>query len=217
MRLVKPKVELLDITENALKKIEKAGRNCYKSEDKITGGSAENFVKMILKRGHEAVIEHAVASYKFICDRGVANEIVRHRLFSYAQESTRYCNYKGGVQYIIPCWMDLEEQEIILSKGMPEFKLDENIWIMDMIHSENCYKFLLDHKWSPQQARSVLPHALKTEIIVTGNFREWRHFFKLRCAKASHPQMREVALMALENISNQVPIIFDDYKEEFLS
>ena len=107
MKLVKPSIEFLWMTDEPLftlrfRTIEQAGRTCYKSEDKITNDSAEHFVRRIMKMSHLAMIEHASASYRVICDRGVTHEIVRHRLFSYAQESTRYCNYKSGVTFIIP-------------------------------------------------------------------------------------------------------------------
>jgi thymidylate synthase (FAD) len=226
MQLVKPSVQLLWATIDPLKTIEQAGRTCYKSEDKISEGSAEKFVRMLIDRGHEAMIEHASMSMRFICDRGVTHEIVRHRLFSYAQESTRYCNYKGGVTFIIPCWMQdrLEEdtylwEECTFSisrangplRGLME---EDEIWLSAMIKSENSYLDLVSANQTPQQARSVLPNSLKTEIVVTGNLREWRHFFMLRCAKAAHPQMREVAFMALAIAKEQVPVIFDEYVTE---
>ena len=225
MRLVKPSIEFLDSTANPLQAIEWAGRTCYKSEDKITEDSAEGFVKMLLNRGHEAMIEHASASYRFVCDRGVTHEIVRHRLFSYAQESTRYCNYKGGVSFIIPPWVCIPERFIGIDvvptgdgleatkqdlKPAPASNTADHIWLRNIHHAGMDYNVTLDQGWTPQQARSVLPNSLKTEIVVTGNLREWRHFFKLRCAKAAHPQMREVALMALEDIKSRIPVVFDD-------
>ena len=205
--------------------IEVAGRNCYKSEDKITLNSAEKFVKMLLKRGHEAMIEHAMASYRVICDRGVSHEIVRHRLFSYAQESTRYCNYKGGVTFIIPPWVkgdwSIGEFNIewinrigkCTNHTPMNYLAGEDVgsfrWFCNMAIAERNYCNLLKDGWTPQQARSVLPNSLKTEIVITGNLREWRHFFKLRCDKAAHPQMREVANMILADIQKRIPIIFD--------
>ena len=219
MKLIKPSIECLWITPDPLGVIEQAGRTCYKSESKITPESAPKFVKMLLDRGHEAMIEHASASYRVICDRGVTHEIVRHRLFSYAQESTRYCNYKGGVTFIIPQWFSrpVREGEYLDFSDLSEdrvgqFTPPEISWLCMMLRNECDYQRLLSQGWSPQQARSVLPNSLKTEIVITGNLREWRHFFKLRTAQAAHPQMREVADMMLANIKNQVPIIFDDYK-----
>jgi thymidylate synthase (FAD) len=217
MKLVRPSVEFIWATENPLKVIELAGRTCYKSEEKITDGSALRFVKMLIDKGHEAIIEHASASYRFICDRGVTHEVVRHRLFSYAQESTRYCNYKGGVAFIIPSWLNgVRQGEFTyneLSSNDPSSSLDAplQIWLENMLHQEQVYKDLLQSGWQPQQARSVLPNSLKTEIIVTGNLRQWRNFFKLRCDKAAHPQMQEVVRMALEDIKGRIPLIFDDF------
>ncbi len=222
MKLIKPSVESLWLTEDALCIIEEAGRTCYKSEDNITRDSAPIFVQKILDRGHHAMIEHASASYRVICDRGVTHEIVRHRLFSYAQESTRYCNYKGGVTFIIPCWFEGKEDP---SHWGDTAKCS---WWDAMNVAEKSYLELLKKGWTPQQARSVLPNSLKTEIVVTGNLREWRHFFSLRCtpknipedkkingiyygADAPHPQMQEVANMILEDIRKQVPVLFDEF------
>lgn len=210
MRLAKPSIKFLWMTENPLKTIEAAGRTCYKSEDRITDSSAISFVKRLIDRGHFAMIEHASASYKIVCDRGVSHEIVRHRLFSYAQESTRYCNYKGGVEFIVPCWFedDFETRFYLdIEDGWPE---EENEWVNVMEMCEESYLTLLHCGWTPQQARSVLPNSLKTEIVVTGNLREWLHFFSLRCAKSAHPQMQEVANMLLMDIKERVQVIFDE-------
>ena len=188
----------------------------------ITAQSAEKFVKMLLKRGHEAMIEHASASYRVVCDRGVTHEIVRHRLFSYAQESTRYCNYKGGVTFIIPCWLneDLKKLEDVEATCDFEYYMEEFEglpteainWLHAMACTEIKYQIAIDNlKWTPQQARCFLPNSLKTEIVITGNFREWRHFFSLRCAKVAHPQMREIACLLLSDITKRIPILFDEY------
>ena len=215
MRLIKPYVEQISPVINGvefLKRIEQAGRVCYKSEERITDTSAFIFVEKLIKRGHDAMIEHAEnISMKFVCDRGVSHEIVRHRLFSFAQESTRYCNYSDNhVTYIIPCWMS----EHIKPKVYTEYEAvpyqDENDWLKLMWDIERLYKEFCMIGWQPQQARSILPNSLKTEIIVTGNLREWRHFFKLRTARDAHPQMREVANMALNILKPQIPIVFDD-------
>ena len=205
-------------TPRPLKTIERAGRTCYKSEDMITAQSSEKFVEMLLKRGHEAMIEHASASYRVICDRGVTHEIVRHRLFSYAQESTRYCNYKGGVTFIIPPWLagseECREGVYITPRDNPYGHL-VNIWFNQLFSAEAVYINLVKDSWTPQQARSVLPNSLKTEIVITGNLREWRHFFSLRCAKAAHPQMRETARLLLCDITKRIPILFDEYNVLF--
>lgn len=181
--------------------IEQCGRTCYKSEDKITEDSAHRFVKNIIQSGHEAVIEHFNITIKFICDRGVSHEIVRHRLASYCQESTRYCNYsqdKFGeeITVIKPCYLEEESSSY-------------DLWRRSCELSEMYYFSLLNKNCTPQEARAVLPNSLKTEVVMTANLREWRHFFKLRTAKAAHPQMREVAIMALNELKSKIPIIFD--------
>jgi len=202
-------------TKTPLRNIELAGRTCYKSEDRIIATSAAKFVRMLLDRGHEAMVEHASASYRVICDRGVTHEIVRHRLFSYAQESSRYCNYKGGVTFIIPCWFPPIEQGDYCYHRVNALDLSEEYidWLHAMLDCEAKYRHLMFKDWTPQQARSVLPNALKTEIVITGNLREWRHFFKLRCAKTAHPQMQEVANMVLADIRRRIAVIFDDIGE----
>jgi thymidylate synthase (FAD) len=216
MRLVKPSIEFLWATPNPLAVIEQAGRTCYKSEDKINATSSKVFAEKLLKLKHEAVIEHASASYRVVCDRGVTHEIVRHRLFSYAQESTRYCNYKGGVTFIIPEWMYGDECPPA-GNWNKEHGYDGPdafvTWMVAMQLAEQQYLTLLDSGWSPQQARSVLPNSLKTEIVITGNLREWRHFFMLRTASAAHPQMREVANMLLNDIAGRIPVIFDEFTQ----
>jgi thymidylate synthase (FAD) len=182
--------------------IEKAGRVCYKSEDKITDGSAEKFIRNIIKRGHEAVLEHGTIMIKFVCDRGVSHEIVRHRLATYCQESTRYCNYsqeKFGTQITViePCY---------LIPGTTPY----THWKNAMQYAESSYFALLEDGCSPQEARAVLPNSLKTEVVMTANVREWRHFFRLRCAPAAHPQMREVAKEAYALCNGLYPALFGD-------
>lgn len=198
MKIVEQNATLMWITPAPLQVIERAGRTAYKSEDKITEGSAEKFVRMILERGHETVIEHASASILFVTDRGVSHELVRHRLFSFTQESTRYCNYGSGKF----------EREITVIKP-PLHGEYEYLWRYAMVEAENRYLKMIDAGASPQIARSVLPNSLKTEIVVTGNFREWRHFFRLRTSKAAHPQMQELAGMALAILRERVPVVFE--------
>ena len=209
MLLVKPSATILQINGMALELIEAAGRTCYKSEDKITPDSAPAFAAMILKRGHESVIEHVGATVRFICDRGVSHEIVRHRIASYSQESTRYCDYEGGhVAFVIPPWVDVEPGEYDRPLGI--LRDADYGWFGSMLHAENYYKALREQDWRPEQARSVLPNSLKTEIVMTANLREWRHFFKLRTAPAAHPQMREVACPLLAQFRAAMPVLFDD-------
>ncbi|CDM69369.1 thymidylate synthase, flavin-dependent [Clostridium bornimense] len=206
MKIIEPYVELeSEINgEDILKTIEKVGRVCYKSEDRITEESAKRFVESLMKRGHESVIEHVSLSVRVVCDRGVTHEIVRHRVASYAQESTRYCNYgkdkfDNELTFINPCFWTGDED-----------KDKKDIWINTMKNIENQYLELLKIGATPEEARSILPNSLKTEIIITMNLREWRHFFKLRTSKAAHPQMRQVAFMILEVFKEKVPVIFDD-------
>ncbi len=199
-----------------LQHIEKIGRVCYKSEDKITedGESARKFVSMLLQRGHEAMIEHSSLSVKFIVDRGVSHELVRHRIASFAQESTRYCNY-GKEKFGSECiFIDLEGG-IKLDGKMKNISIGEitsllNEWVFAMEDAEKHYMKMLALGATPQIARSVLPNSTKTEITITANYREWRNFFKLRTEVAAHPQMREVTIPLLAELKERLPVIFDD-------
>ena len=204
MRIIKPNVEILDDLnpEEILKKLELCGRVCYKSEDKITPESAIKFISNIMKRGHESVIEHFTFSVKFIVDRGVSHEIVRHRIASYSQESTRYCNYsKDG----------FDSQITVIE---PSFLVNDTygyeIWERSCKQAEQAYFDMLNYGCTAQEARAVLPNSLKTELIMTANIREWRHFLKLRTSPAAHPQMREVVDMLLEQVNFILPVFFDD-------
>lgn len=200
MEIIKPNFIIEDEVdgEKILKSIERYGRTCYKSEDKISKDSAKKFVKMIINNGHESVLEHEKITVRIICDRGVTHEIVRHRIASYSQESTRYCNYKSrGIKVIKPIFFVESEEKY-------------DIWRKAMESAETAYNKLIELGSSPQEARSVLPNSLKTEIVVTYNLREWRHFFKLRCSKKAHPQMREVTLPLLEVFKQKIPVVFDD-------
>jgi thymidylate synthase (FAD) len=208
MKVIKPFfiIETPINGEDFLKLIEKAGRTAYKTEDKITVDSAKTFVKNILDRGHESVIEHYNITVRIICDRGVTHEIVRHRVASYTQESTRYCNYSAGkfggeITVIKPCFWN---------SGSEVDKKKYEIWEKAMKEAEKAYLDLINLGASPQEARSVLPNSLKTEIVMTMNLREWRHFFKLRTSNAAHPQMREIACPLLDEFKKQVSVIFDD-------
>lgn len=203
-----------------LQRIEIAGRTCYKSEDKISpdGESAKRFVKMIIDNGHEAMLEHSSLSVRFICSRGVSHEIVRHRLFSFAQESTRYCNYSKGkfggeCTFIVPPdqeWGVNDEEYHDEQYGGFDIGSTKGLWY-DALHiAEIDYMALLEAGWTPQEARDVLPNALKTEIVVTGNYREWRHFFKLRCDEKAHPHIRLLAQETLEDLRYRIPVVFDD-------
>lgn len=206
MKIIEPRVELVNAPSysDLLSLIELAGRTCYKSESKITEDSAEKFVRNILKRGHEAVIEHCSVTVRFTCDRGVSHEIVRHRMASYCQESTRYCNYSkdgfgGEITVIEPSWC---------SEGDPAYE----VWKKACQRAELAYFDLMSIGCSPQESRSVLPNSLKTEVVMTANMREWRHFLRLRTAPAAHPDMREVAKMLLTEMKNRYPVFFEDFE-----
>lgn len=283
MRLIKPSFEILEQEpgiQGIYKQIERAGRTCYKSEDRITEDSAEKFVNMIKDRQHTAMLEHGTVylscsdaefiylglryecnnysnvvweefapghrtkvyittnyrvlyennwlddlkylcepteyhekriTVKFICDRGVSHEFVRHRVFSFAQESTRYCNYSkdkfgNSISYIIPLWLDLEEGNYLVLEDngvldtpmgiFPFTEVDQStlFFIAGLSKAEVRYFELLHSEWPPQQARSVLPNSLKTELVMTGTLEQWKGFFKLRCDAAAHPQARELAI-----------------------
>lgn len=217
MRLVKQGHQILSRISigglEELQRIEIAGRTCYKSEERITpdGESAKKFVKMIINNGHEAMLEHSSLSVRFICSRGVSHEIVRHRLFSFAQESTRYCNYSKGKFGGECCFIVPPDQEWSVNVD-EDWEVDNarRLWYDALLAAEDDYMDLLNLGWSPQQARDVLPNALKTEIVVTGNYREWRHFFKLRCDEKAHPHMRLLAKDLLEDIKLRIPVVFDD-------
>lgn len=213
MNLTKPSVEIIDMKDydEMVKKIEKIGRVCYKSESNISDGSAERFISNILKRGHESVIEHESVTVRMICDRGITHEIVRHRIASYSQESTRYCNYAGDKFG--------NEITVIDIAGGFAYDLDnENdrkkyeAWMRAMQNAENSYFEMLELGATPQEARSVLPNSLKTEIVMTMNLRSWRNFFRLRCDQHAHPQMREVANIALQIFKEKLPIFFSDFE-----
>lgn len=204
MKIINADVEIITPIDGnvILRRLEVCGRVCYKSGDKITDTSAPAFVAGIIRRGHEAVLEHCSFTVKFICDRAISHEIVRHRLASYCQESTRYCNYSKDVfnreiTVIRPCFLEYK------SEGW-------KYWEEACLTSEQRYFDMLNCGCTPQEARSVLPNSLKTEILMTANIREWRHFLKLRCSKEAHPQMREIALKLLDKVHDLVPVCFDD-------
>ena len=204
MKIIEASVELVEdfYAAAVMKKIERAGRVCYKSEGNIKADSAEKFIRGIIKRGHESVIEHASVSFKIICDRGVTHELVRHRLASYSQESSRFCDYSAGkfggeLTFIKPCFWSDDDENFLLWKDT-KARLEKN------------YLAMRANGAKPEEARSILPNSLKTEIFVTMNLRELRHFLKLRTAAAAHPQMREVALKIYKILVEKLPAVFDD-------
>lgn len=207
MKVIKPSIKIMTTEdyESMIKRIELAGRTCYKSEENVKEDSAERFIMAIMNKNHESVLEHASVTARVICDRGVTHEIVRHRIASYSQESTRYCNYAGdkfGNQITV----------IDIAGGFDYDMAKENdrakyeVWSKAMKSAEKAYFEMLKLGATPQEARSVLPNSLKTEIVMTMNVRAWRNFFKLRCAKDAHPQMREVAEMIFREFNAKYPI-----------
>lgn len=302
MRIIKPSFEIWDQEEGLegiYKQIEKAGRVCYKSEDKITETSAKEFVDRMIKSGHGAMLEHGTVylklnnsmsanvflisqkydrnkysvvnckdyendvnnrgityreyfittnlrvfvendwmndlqyqceptefhekrvTVKFICDRGISHEFVRHRVFSFAQESTRYCNYSKdkfqGITFIQPPWLD---GDISNEDGSKFYDVYTDVYLHTLTTAENAYLDLLkqwdekvpdkrfksgykNNPWTPQQARAVLPNSLKTELVMTGFTKDWGHFFKLRDAGSAHPQARELAHPLHEEFKNR--------------
>lgn len=206
MKIINSSFEILDKIDGSeiLKFIELCGRVCYKSEKKISADSAQKFIKNILTRNHESVLEHRIISVRIICDRGVSHEIVRHRVGSYSQESQRYCRYvdeKFGneITVIKPCFWDEDSEKY-------------TFWKTAMIHADVTYKLMIESGATAEEARSVLPNSSKTEIICTYNLRQWRHFFLLRTSKAAHKQMREITIPLLKKFQESIPIIFDDIK-----
>ena len=204
MKIIEPSVELVNEidAEKIMRHIELAGRVCYKSEARISDQSAEKFIANIIKSGHESVIEHISLTFKIVCDRGVTHEIVRHRLASYSQESSRYCDYSNDkfgneLTFIKPCFWSEDDENFLL-------------WKNTMSQLEKVYLEMRKNGARPEQARSILPNSLKTEIFMTCNLREWRHFLKLRASNRAHPQMREVALKIYKILNENLPIIFSD-------
>jgi len=209
MKIIPPSHEILFMPEGEtiLKNIELAGRTCYKSEHLITEDSARNFIGKIIRSGHHSVIEHMNITVRFICDRGVTHELVRHRLAAYSQESTRYANYSK----------DRFGNEITVIRPMfwPEDSVAFQDWKSAMEFAEKMYMKLLAEGAKPEEARSVLPNSLKTELIMTANLREWRHVIGLRCSDRAHPQIRELILPFLDEVHEKIPVVFDDLFETY--
>ena len=195
--------------EEILKHIEKCARICYKSENRITDGSAEKMVAALIRSGHEAMLEHYSFTVKFICDRGISHELVRHRIASFAQESSRYCCYakdKFGKEltFINPCFWEPDSDNYAR-------------WFHEVDEAEKTYLAMIESGATPEQARDILPTSIKTEIVMTANLREWRHFFKLRAEGVTgkpHPQMLEITIPLLKEIKQKIPVVFDDIMSE---
>ena len=211
MIVVTPSIEILSGSDYPamLAKIERIGRVCYKSEDKIKADSAEAFIRGVIRRGHESVIEHESISVRVVCDRGVTHEIVRHRIASYSQESTRYCNYTSDkfsnqISCVDPATGFAYDPDSAADQRKRE------IWTRAMEAAESYYFQLIAAGAKPEAARAVLPNSLKTEIVMTLNLREWRHFLRLRGGPGAHPQIAEIAAMIREEFVRRYPVFFQD-------
>lgn len=204
MKIITASAEIISATPDLERTIELAGRTCYKSEDKITDDSACAFVGKIRSINHESVLEHGAITVRFVVDRGVSHELVRHRVASFSQESTRYCNYGKGkfnaeIVVIDPC------------PAFPEMTpYQYNCWERACQTAEIEYINMTREGAKAQLARDVLPNSLKTEVVMTANPREWRHVFRLRCADAAHPQMREVMVPLRDEFAKRWPALFAD-------
>lgn len=208
MRVIKASAEIVSFTQNLETNIEQAGRVCWKSEDKITDTSYEPFIERIKGMQHESVLEHGAITVKFICDRGITHELVRHRVASFSQESTRYANYsknKFG-----------NEITVIEPYFFTEDDGSYQAWYRACLNAEASYLSLInDLGHTAQEARAVLPTCLKTELFMTANPREWRHVFKMRCPQSAHPQMREIMKPLLIQFANKWPVLFEDIAKQF--
>ena len=236
MILIKPSYKILRFPETPLEDLEEVARTCYKSEDKIGPGTAEKMARALKERHHGAMLEFGGdPCVHFLCDRGVSHELVRHRLCSFAQESTRYCNYskdKFGNQltFVIPPWFPEAEEGTYELFGKDAFLLEGQIepqgkagtrcfehsetcfpWIMSLLRTEEDYLELIKEGQSPQQARAVLPNSLKTEICVKANTREWMHIFFQRCANTAHPHMRELMVPLAKEFNERCPVLYEEW------
>ena len=180
--------------------VEKCGRICYLSEPKDPEGSTDKFIRMLIKNGHESPLEHGGCTFKIVTDRAISQEVVRHRLASYSQESTRYCNYANG--------KFSREITVIESSGLAENEARE--WLDAMEHLERTYLLMIDSGVKPEKVRDVLPLCLKTELMMTANFREWRHFLKLRGSRMAHPGIRKIAKQIYEVFQRAIPVLVED-------
>jgi thymidylate synthase (FAD) len=226
-KIMKPKFQILSHfnERSILRHLELCGRTCYKSEDKITNDSCYKFIKMLLSRGHESVIEHYNISIKFICSRSLSHQLVRHRLCSFSEQSQRYCNFETKIDMgiIQPYWLDPLDAKKIRNKSFTSvLQIPEGIsnkcryWLESIIDSVNSYGILLrsNPEMTPQQVRSLLPNAAKTEIVCTANLRQWRHILKLRTSKGADPEIKELMIPLLKKLQEKLPTLFSDIEVE---
>lgn len=206
MEMVRQDVTVLWCPPIPLERIEEAGRVSYLSQDKMTDGSAKKFVDRLVRLGHDSVLEHVSMSLHFLTNIGVGRELLRHRMASPTEQSTRYVNFSGReMRFIEPVWWDEWSEE------------EQAIWTWQMTEAEKAYRRLIEAGSPPQKAREVLPLALATEIALTANLREWRHIFKLRALGTTgkpHPQMQALMVQTLGMCENLVPVVFSDLAAE---
>ncbi len=201
MKIIQPSLEILTPLDGdyILRFLERCGRVCYKSEDKITEGSAEKFVRALIKSGHESVIEHYSITVKVTCSRAISHQIVRHRIGAYSQESQRVVTYRDGITVV--------GRHRLAKEDWPGV-----FWVAAMEHAEQYYNDLIRTGVPPEVARDVLPNAMATELVITYNLRQWRHFLKQRTSPAADPQIRIIAGMILKEFKENIPVIFEDIK-----
>lgn len=222
MYLIKPSVEILTPIDAPamMKRIEAAARTCYASEGKIGENSAAPFIKSLIERGHTSILEHESISVRLICDRGVMAELTRHRHNSFSIQSTRYVNYsKRGISFVIPPWVKLDEGNGELDDSVIDnLSASDFLWWRSMHDVEATYNELINMGWKPEQARSVLPNSLATNIVTTANLRQWRIVLQQRTARAAHPQMREIMVMLYDQlVAAGLGVFFEDitpYREQ---
>lgn len=203
--------------ESPLELIEIAGRVSHQSRDKITPDSAKKFVQMLIDRKHESVLEHSAMTVEFNnCSRGMTHELVRHRFLSITEESTRYVD-ESDFNVVVPPHQEQEKDAIaftlssIRKKEQEIVREDNNITLNEWFTlCERVYKNLREQGWPAQDARQVLPTAIKSQIVCTANFREWKHIFEVRTAKTAHWEIRRVLIGLLADVRQRVPVIFDD-------
>ena len=196
--------------ENHLELIELAGRTAYQSREQITNESAKKLVGMLRKLGHESVLEHSAMTVEFNnLSRGFTHELVRHRLAAFTQESTRYVD-ESDFLVVIPPGKDPDEKLVSLSLGDgKEIKVSFQDW---MNLNEQMYRGLRKAGWVAQDARQTLPIGIKAQIVITANFREWRHIFKLRCSPDAHWEIRQTMVDLLDDLQERIPIVFGDFR-----
>lgn len=230
MILLKPKYEIQEILTNSIDLINYAGRLCYRVPSPENRHEYREYVRKIIKAGHESVIEHSFLSVLFICDRGISHQLVRHRLASFTQESSiRSRQLNDEPEFIVPFWFkgiydNVDEINKALKRGWIAtevaiaFNLSpfEEAFLTYLHNAEYNFKNF-KKQYGREMARDLLPICLATRILVSANFREWRHILRLRTSKHAHPQIREIMLPLLEELKMTIPVIFDDiepYKKD---